>query len=78
MTGYLKPQTEDFPGGIDLPANAEDMDSDPGPGRVHMPRSNSARVPQLLSVQSRAPGAQLQSPRAATADAPAPKACVPQ
>lgn len=78
MTGYLKPQTEDFPGGIDPPANAEDMDSDPGPGGVHMPRSNSARVPQLLSVQSRAPGAQLLSPRAAPTDAPAPKACVPQ
>ena len=32
MTGYLKPQTEDFPGGkVDKnpPANAEDMDSDP-------------------------------------------------
>ena len=32
MTGYLKPQTEDFPGGTvdkNPPANAEDMDSDP-------------------------------------------------
>ena len=33
----------DFPGGAvveNLPANAEDMGSIPGPGRSHMPRSN--------------------------------------
>ena len=31
-----------------LPANAGDMGSIPGPGRSHMPQSNEARVPQLL------------------------------
>ena len=33
----------DFPGGAvvkNLPANAGDMGSSPGPGRSHMPRSN--------------------------------------
>ena len=33
----------DFPGGAvvkNLPANAGDMGSSPGPGRYHMPRSN--------------------------------------
>ena len=33
----------DFPGGIVVknpPAKAGDMDSSPGPGRSHMPRSN--------------------------------------
>ena len=32
-----------FPGGVvvkNLPANAEDMGSIPGPGRSHMPRGN--------------------------------------
>ena len=41
----------DFPGGLvvkNLPANAGDMGSIPGPGRSHMPQSNEARVPQLL------------------------------
>ena len=35
--------TEDFPGGTvdkNLPANAGDVRSIPGPGRFHMPRSN--------------------------------------
>ena len=34
---------QDFPGGAvdkNLPANAGDMGSSPGPGRSHMPRSN--------------------------------------
>ena len=38
---YIK--NRDFPGGAvvkNLPANAEDMGSSPGPGRSHMPRSN--------------------------------------
>ena len=33
----------DFPGGLvvkNLPANAEDTDSIPSPGRSHMPQSN--------------------------------------
>ena len=35
--------TKVFPGGPmdkNLPANAEDMGSNPGPGRSHVPRSN--------------------------------------
>ena len=41
-----------FPGGTadkNLPANAGDTGSIPGPGRSHMLRSNKAREPQLLS-----------------------------
>ena len=33
------------------PANAGDMGSSPGPGRSHMPWSNWAREPQLLSLR---------------------------
>ena len=43
-----------FPGGAvveSLPANAGDTGSSPGPGRSHMPRSNWAREPQLLSLR---------------------------
>ena len=43
-----------FPGGAvveNLPANAGDMGSGPGLGRSHMPRSNWARGPQLLSLR---------------------------
>ena len=43
-TSELKLQgLRDFPGGAvdkNLPANAEDTGSSPGPGRSHMPRSN--------------------------------------
>ena len=45
---------EGFPGGAvveNLPANAGDMGSSPGLGRSHMPRSNWAREPQLLSLR---------------------------
>ena len=34
-----------------LPANAGDTGSSPGPGRSHMPRSNWTREPQLLSLR---------------------------
>ena len=34
-----------------LPANAGDTGSSPGLGRCHMPRSNWAREPQLLSLR---------------------------
>ena len=44
------------------PANAADMGSSPGPGRSHMPRSNEARAPQLLSLRSRAREPQLLKP----------------
>ena len=46
-----------FPGGAvdkNLPGNAGDMSSISGPGRIHTPWSNKARVPQLLSLRSRA------------------------
>ena len=42
-----------FPGGAvveNLPANAGDTGTSPGLGRSHMPRSNWAREPQLLSL----------------------------
>ena len=34
-----------------LPADAGDMGSSPGLGGSHMPRSNEAREPQLLSLR---------------------------
>ena len=34
-----------------LPADAGDTGSSPGLGRSHMPRSNEAREPQLLSLR---------------------------
>ena len=43
-----------FPGGTvveNLPANAGDTGSSPGLGGSHMPRSNWAREPQLLSLR---------------------------
>ena len=43
-----------FPGGAvvgSLPANAGDAGSSPGLGGSHMPRSNWAREPQLLSLR---------------------------
>ena len=43
-----------FPGGAvveNLPANAGDTGSSPGLGRSHMPRSNWAREPRLLSLR---------------------------
>ena len=43
-----------FPGGAvveNLPANAGDTGSRPGLGGSHMPRSNQAREPQLLSLR---------------------------
>ena len=44
-----------------LPANAGDTGSSPGPGRSHMSQSNLARAPQLLSLHSRAYEPQLLS-----------------
>ena len=43
----------DFPGGAvdkNLPGNAGDTGSIPGPGRFQVPWSNPAPVPQLLSL----------------------------
>ena len=46
---------EGFPGGSGVKnphASAGDTGSIPDPGRSHMPRSNEARAPQLLSLYS--------------------------
>ena len=54
---YVKCGGRDFPGGAVVnnpPTNAGDTGLSPGPGRSHMPWSNQARVPQLLSLCSRA------------------------
>ena len=43
IKSFLKYHIKDFPGGAvvkNLPANAGDMGSSPGPGRSHMPQSN--------------------------------------
>ena len=61
-----------------LSANAGDTGSSPRPGRSHMPRSNLARVPQILSWPSRAREPQLLSLRAATTKAHTPRARAPQ
>ena len=60
--------SEGFPGGSvvkNLPANAGDVGSIPGPGGSHGPQSNSARGPQLLTCarepRSRNYGAHLPS-----------------
>ena len=55
----------DFSGGSvvkNLPANAGDMSSIPRPQRFHMPQSNYARAPQVLSLCSRARGHSYRSP----------------
>ena len=51
---YKEGRDRGFPGGAvveNLPANAGDTGSSPGLGRSHMPRSNWAREPQLLSLR---------------------------
>ena len=72
------------------PANAGDVSSSPGPGRSHMPRSNKAHVPQLLSLRPtarepqllslrlKAHEPQLLSPCATTTEAHVPRARAPQ
>ena len=70
-----------FPGGAVVknpPADAGDTGSSPGPGRAHMPQSNKARAPQLLSLRSRAREPQLLSPCPTTTEARAPRAGAPQ
>ena len=57
-----------------LPANAGDTGLMPGLGRWHLPQSNSARAPQLLSLCSRAWELQPLSPRAAPPEARTPRA----
>ena len=51
---FLRNSRQGFPGGAvveNLPANAGDTGSSPGLGRSHMPPSNWAREPQLLSLR---------------------------
>ena len=53
MVQWLRICLPGFPGGAvveGLPANAGDAGSSPGLGGCHMPRSNWAREPQLLSL----------------------------
>ena len=57
------------------PANAGDMGSGPGPGGSHVPRSDWACVPQLLSLCSGACEPQLLSPRTVITEARVPGAC---
>ena len=52
-----------------LPASGGDTGSILGLGTSHMPQGYQARVPQLLSVCSRAWGPQLLSPHAAATEA---------
>ena len=62
---FFKIKRWGFPGGAVVknpPANAGDTGSIPGPGRSHMPRSNWARAPQLLSLPSRTREPQLLKP----------------
>ena len=50
---WIKTYNSGFPGGAvveSAPANAGDMGSSPGLGGSHMPRSDWAREPQLLSL----------------------------
>ena len=64
-TASIKKPPKGFPGGAvvgNLPANTRDMGSSPGLGGSHMPWSNSARAPQLLSLCSRAHEPQLLKP----------------
>ena len=66
---------EGFPGGSVVKnslANARDTGSIPDAGRSHMPQSNSAWVPQPLSLCSRAREPQLLSSCATTTEAHAP------
>ena len=52
-----------------LPVNPGNTDSNPGPGRSHMPRSKLACAPQLLSLSARAQEPQLAILCAATTEA---------
>ena len=71
--------SEGFPGGAAVespPASAGDMGSIPGLGGSHMPRSNWAREPQLLSLRvwslcsATREAATVQSPRTAMKSGP--------
>ena len=54
ITWWLRLQAWGFPGGAvieNLPANAGDTGTSPGLGGSHVPRSDWAREPQLLSLR---------------------------
>ena len=62
-----------FPGGAVVgspPADAGDMGSSPGLGRSHMPWSNGARAPQLLSLSATTTEARTPSARALQRERP--------
>ena len=72
MSYQIKRRNMDFPGGPvvkNLPCNARDTGSIPGPGRSLMLLSNKARLPQLMSLSPRALESQLLSPWATTTEA---------
>ena len=60
------------------PANAGDAGLIPGPGISHMPQSNQARAPRLLSLCSGAWKAQLPAHVPQLLKPLSPKACAPQ
>ena len=77
MFGLMLKLKRDVPGGTvvkNRPASAGDMGLIPGPERSHMPWSNKACAPQLLSLRSRACEPQLLSLCAATTAARVPRA----
>ena len=73
--------TEDFPGGTvdkNLPANAGDMGSVPGPGRFHILQSNKAHGPQLPSPWAAATESHMPRAHALQEKPPQWEACAPQ
>ena len=81
QTLCLKGNPGNFLGGMvdkNPPANVWDTGLIPGPGSSHMPRSNLASVPKLLSLCSRAWKPWLLSPCVTTTEACAPRACALQ
>ena len=58
-----------------LPVCAGDVGSVPGLGRFHMTQSHKTRVPQLLSLFSRASKSPPLRPRAVTTETYAARAC---
>ena len=56
------PSLPDFPGGLvvkNLPVNAGDPGSNPGPGRLHMPQGNYAHTLYLLNPHATTPEAHM-------------------
>ena len=77
----VKTEEQDFPGSpvVKNPAvNTGDAGLIPGPGRSHMPQTNEACAPQLVSKHSRAHAPPLLSPRATAIEAQSPRARAPR